>query len=267
MEEKKAIPPGHMTVGELAKRMGVTVRTLQYYDKQGLLSPSSISEGGRRLYTDKDMVKLHQILSLKHLGFALEDIKNRLIPLESPDEVAQALAGQAEAIRMKIDDLRETLREVEALREEVVCMQEVDFRKYADIIVNLQMKNEYYWLIKHFDGRTLEHIRTRFDRDSGMAFFENFQKLQEEAISLQEKGVDAAGAEGQDFARRYWEMIEEFTQKDDSMLTDLMQMGKSEDLEPSWRKKQELANAFIGPALDHYFAAEGIQPFQEGRDE
>ena len=100
-----------------------------------------------------------------------------------------------------------------------------------------------------------------------MAFFETFQKLQEEAISLQEKGVDAAGAEGQDFARRYWEMIEEFTQKDDSMLTDLMQMGKSEDLEPSWRKKQELANAFIGPALDHYFAAEGIQPFQEGRDE
>ena len=79
--------------------------------------------------------------------------------------------------------------------------------------------------------------------------------------------MDAAGAEGQDFARRYWEMIEEFTQKDDSMLTDLMQMGKSEDLEPSWRKKQELANAFIGPALDHYFAAEGIQPFQEGRDE
>ena len=77
------------------------------------------------------MVKLHQILSLKHLGFAREDIKNRLIPLESPDEVAQALAGQAEAIRMKIDDLRETLREVEALREEVVrCVYETDVYQF-----------------------------------------------------------------------------------------------------------------------------------------
>ena len=63
MSKNRAIPKGYMTVGELAKKMGTTVRTLQYYDKEGLLSPSSESEGGRRLYTDKDMVKLHQILT------------------------------------------------------------------------------------------------------------------------------------------------------------------------------------------------------------
>ena len=75
MEKSKAIPQGYMTVGEVAKKMGVTVRTLQYYDREGLFSPSAESEGGRRLYTDKDVVKLHQILSLKHLGFSLSDIK------------------------------------------------------------------------------------------------------------------------------------------------------------------------------------------------
>ena len=64
MEKHKAIPHGYMTVGEVAKKMDVTVRTLQHYDREGLLSPSAISEGGRRLYTDKDIVKLHQILSL-----------------------------------------------------------------------------------------------------------------------------------------------------------------------------------------------------------
>ena len=51
------------------KKMGVTVRTLQYYDKEGLLSPSAESEGGRRLYTDKDLITLHQIISLKSLLF------------------------------------------------------------------------------------------------------------------------------------------------------------------------------------------------------
>ena len=61
MEKHKAIPHGYMTVGEVAKKMDVTVRTLQHYDREGLLSPSAISEGGRRLYTDKDIVKLHQI--------------------------------------------------------------------------------------------------------------------------------------------------------------------------------------------------------------
>ena len=55
--------------------MDVTVRTLQYYDREGVLSPSAESAGGRRLYTDKDLVRLHQILSLKSLGFSLDDIK------------------------------------------------------------------------------------------------------------------------------------------------------------------------------------------------
>ena len=63
MAKYRAIPEGFMTVGELAKKMNVTVRTLQYYDKEGVLSPSAESEGGRRLYTDKDLVLLHQILS------------------------------------------------------------------------------------------------------------------------------------------------------------------------------------------------------------
>lgn len=45
MSKNRAIPKGYMTVGELAKKMGTTVRTLQYYDKEGLLSPSSESEG------------------------------------------------------------------------------------------------------------------------------------------------------------------------------------------------------------------------------
>ena len=66
MHDKK-----YMSVGELAKKMHTTVRTLQYYDKEKLLCPSSQSEGGRRLYTHKDMIKLHQIQSLKSLGFSI----------------------------------------------------------------------------------------------------------------------------------------------------------------------------------------------------
>lgn len=45
MNKHKAIPQGYMTVGEVAKKMNTTVRTLQHYDREGLLSPSSVSEG------------------------------------------------------------------------------------------------------------------------------------------------------------------------------------------------------------------------------
>ena len=99
MAKYRAIPEGFMTVGQLAKKMGVTVRTLQYYDEEEVLFPSAESKGGRRLYTDKDVVLLHQILSLKSLGFSLKDIKGRLISLKTPDDVANALTEQADTSR------------------------------------------------------------------------------------------------------------------------------------------------------------------------
>lgn len=51
----------HYTTGELAKAAGVTVRTVQFYDKRGLLSPSDWTEGGRRLYTEEDLEQLRLI--------------------------------------------------------------------------------------------------------------------------------------------------------------------------------------------------------------
>ena len=262
MEKYRAIPQGYMTVGEVAKKMDVTVRTLQYYDREGLLSPSCVSEGGRRLYTDRDIVKLHQILSLKHLGFSLDDIKNRLISLDTPAEIADALEEQAAAVRQKIETLSESLRELEALRAEVLQMQSVNFKKYADIIVNLQMKNDYYWLIKHFDDQTLDHIRRRFDRDSGTAFMNTFMQRQEEAIQLQNAGVPADSEQGQAFAKAYWDMITEFTGGDMSMLANLVRLGQFEGMDPKWKEKQALANASIGRALDAYFTKLGVDPFR-----
>lgn len=158
------IPEGYMTVGKAAKKMGVTVRTLQYYDREGLLHPSAESDGGRRLYNDKDLVLLHQIISMKSLGFSLTDIKERLISLKTPDDVANALTEQADAIRINIKQLKDSLAAIEQLKTEVLQMQTVNFKKYADIIVNLQMKNESYSLIKRFDDDTLDYIRSRFDK-------------------------------------------------------------------------------------------------------
>ena len=259
-----------MTIGEVAKKMNVTVRTLQHYDREGLLSPSSISEGGRRLYTDKDVIRLHQILSLKQLGFSLQDIKNRLIPLDTPDEVADALAQQAEEVRRKVESLSESLRELEILREEVLQMQEVDFKKYADIIVNLQMNNEYYWLIKHFDEDMLDHIRSRFDKDSGMAFMDRFNRLNEEILRLRQEELPPEDPKVQEAAEKFWNMVMEFTGGDMSLLPKLMELGnfREDENDPGWAKRQAMANAYIEPALGLYLQRINLQmPGEETEQE
>ena len=196
-------------------------------------------------------------------GFSLDDIKNRLAPLDTPADVADALAAQAAAVREKIAVLTESLTAIETLRAEVLQMQTVDFKKYADIIVNLQMKNEFYWLIKHFDERTLDHIRSRFDKESGRAMLETFNRLQDEALRLQAAGEPPEGARGQALAAAFWQMVTEFTGGDMEILAKLMEMGSFDGADAAWRQRQAAASAYIEPALDAYFTRIGTGPTGE----
>ena len=263
MKAYRAIPQGYMTVGEVAKKLGVTVRTLQYYDREGLLSPSAESEGGRRLYTDQDLITLHQIRSLKSLGFSLDDIKERLIPLETPADVANALAEQAAVIRQNIQRLQDSLSATERLKEEVLQMQTVDFKKYADIIVNLQMKNDSYYLIKRFDDDTLDHIRSRFDRESGLEFMDRFNHLSDEIVRLQKENVPPESERCQQVVKEYWGLIMEFTDGDTQMLPKLMEVGNIETASNAWEERQKIVNDYLEPALQIYFSRLGTDPFAD----
>ena len=263
MAKYRAIPDGYMTVGEVAKKMGTTVRTLQYYDKEGLLSPSAESEGGRRLYTDKDLVILHQILSLKSLGFSLDDIKQRLIPLETPTDVATALTEQADSIREKIEQLTDSLTAIEQLKTEVLQMRTVNFKKYADIIVNLQIKNDSYYLIKRFDDDMLDHIRNQFDRESGLDFMDRFNCLSDEIVQLQKENVLPESEKCQQVVKEYWGLIMEFTNGDMSMLPKLMEIGNIDTATNAWEERQKIVNDYLEPALQVYFSKLGVNPFEE----
>lgn len=263
MAKYRAIPDGYMTVGEAAKKMGLTVRTLQYYDKEGLLSPSAESAGGRRLYTDKDLITLHQIASLKSLGFSLNDIKQRLISLETPADVADALTKQADDIRRKIEQLTASLTAVERLKAEVLQMQTVNFKKYADIIVNLQMNNDSYYLIKRFDDDTLDHIRKRFDKESGLNFMDRFNCLSDEIVQLQKELVPPESEKCQQIVKEYWGLIMEFTNGDRNMLTKLMEIGNIDTAANAWEERQKTVNDYLEPALQIYFSKLGADPFEE----
>src|SRR5207247_1654287 len=67
-----------LKVGELARRTGVSVRTLHYYEEIGLLSPSRRSPAGHRLYAATEIARLQQIRSLQQLGFSLHEIREGL---------------------------------------------------------------------------------------------------------------------------------------------------------------------------------------------
>lgn len=152
---------------------------------------------------------------------------------------------------------------IEQLKAEVLQMQTVNFKKYADIIVNLQMKNDSYYLIKRFDDDTLDHIRSQFDKESGLDFMDRFNRLSDEIVQLQKENVPPESEKCQQVVKEYWGLIMEFTNGDMSMLPKLMEVGNIDTATNAWEERQKIVNAYLEPALQVYFSRLGTNPFEE----
>src|SRR6516164_3193651 len=131
-----------LKVGELAKRTGLTVRTLHHYDELGLLKPSLHSEAGYRLYTRGDVARLQQVLSLRQLGFALEEIRDCLDrPGFAPLEVIRLHGAR---LREQIELQRKLCERLETLAEHFRTAGEVSADEFLYTIEVMTMLENYY---------------------------------------------------------------------------------------------------------------------------
>jgi len=103
-----------LTVGQVAERLGVTVRTLHHYDEVGLVTPSERSRAGYRLYTVDDLTRLQHVVVYRRLGFGLEEIA---LLLEHPESVEQHLRRQRAAVTQRLDELRELVSAIDKALE------------------------------------------------------------------------------------------------------------------------------------------------------
>ena len=102
------------TTGEIAKLCNISVRTVQYYDDRGLLSPSELSEGGRRLYNDEDVRQLKTICYLRDLDFSIKQIE-RLLNEPNSNKVLTCLLD--EQIKTLSDEVKEKQSQLDTLEQ------------------------------------------------------------------------------------------------------------------------------------------------------
>jgi MerR family transcriptional regulator, thiopeptide resistance regulator len=112
-----------LTVGQVAERFGVTVRTLHHYDEIGLLSPSERSAAGYRLYTEDDITRLQHVVVYRRLGFPLEQVAELLDGLGDEALVVEHLRRQREAVGARLDELNDLVTAIDrALEKETKGM-------------------------------------------------------------------------------------------------------------------------------------------------
>lgn len=186
---------GYYTSGEFARKANVTLRTIRYYDKQGILKPSKVGENSYRYYTDGDFAKLQKILSLKYLGFSLEEIMTITINDQDKDFIRQSLKLQIGLVRKKIEHLNLIEQSLKDTAEKMEYNHEVD---WEEIIRLLHVTNREHVLVDQYKNASNLEVRIQLHKDysvNEMRWFPwIFQQLDlKEGMKVLELGCGTGG--------------------------------------------------------------------------
>lgn len=226
-------------VGELAKQTGLTVRALHHYDEIGLLSPSERSAAGYRLYDGDDIARLLQILSLRQLGFSLDEIRDCLA---RPDlSLPQVLELHISRLRNGIELQRRLCSRLEAMAERLRSAETVSVEDFLETMEAMQMFEKHY---TEEQLRQIEERRQVVGEERIREVQEEWPRLIAEVRAEMDKGTDPASEPVQQLARRWMGLVREFTGGDPGIQQSLNRMYKEE---PSLQ-----ARTGIDPALSEY---------------
>lgn len=149
MEKDKVL----YTAGIFAKKAGITLKTIHHYHKEGLLCPSGYNEAGYRLYSDEDFQKLQKILTLKFIGFSLDEIKELIKSDYLKNNVRESLNMQMDIIDEKINHLvlvKKAINEAELMMDNESSL---DWTKFTNIIKIIN--TEKIWLNQYKNSANL----------------------------------------------------------------------------------------------------------------
>lgn len=211
-----------LKVGELARRTGLTIRTLHHYDEIGLLKPSLHTESGHRLYTAGDVARLQQVLSLRQLGFGLEEIRDCLDrPGFSPVEVIRLHVAR---LREQIELQKGLCERLEALAEHFGPAGEVSADEFLQTIEVMSMIENYYTpeQLESFRKRREEAAATGADiAKQGQA---DWAALLADYTAEMQKGTDPADPKLRELEKRRQALVNAFTGGDPTIEANLKRL-------------------------------------------
>ena len=189
------------TVNEVSKLAGVSIRTLQYYDKIGLLHPTGYTDAGYRLYDDTDLERLQHILLFRELEFSLKEISSIM---NAPDfDRDKALSQQIELLTLKREHLDNLIQFAKGIKQ--IGVTNMDFKAFDKTKLD-----EYSRRAKEEWGNTPEYkeyemkSRNKTDSDNNL-MTERFMLLFREAGDM--KTADPSSKEAQDLVKRIQQFI------------------------------------------------------------
>ncbi len=196
---------------EFAELAGVTVRTLHYYDRLGLLKPSGRTDAGYRFYGEEELARLQQIVTLKFIGLPLAHIKDLLG--NRTFEIASTLRLQREILQDKRRQLDAALAAIAHAERTIMGDGGPDWEALRKIVEVIEMQSNMEWTRKYYSDAAKAKIAERNAADPGAV--ERGQRdwaaLIAEVERALREGVDPASERAQALAARWNVLIRAFT--------------------------------------------------------
>lgn len=206
-----------LKVGELAKRSGLTVRTLHHYDDIGLLTPSARSESGYRLYDKTDIARLHQIQALRRFGMSLADIGAFLACPGTP--LASIVERQLSMLKSQIEQAARLHERLSRLRDQLACGEEPELAEWLTTLESMTMYDKYF---------TEDEIKQLPLLDASTQQAAEWRALVDEVRDAMERNVAPREAEAQALGKRWMTLLERDTNADPVLVAKLDQMHLNE---------------------------------------
>ncbi|MFA9557591.1 MerR family transcriptional regulator [Evansella sp. AB-rgal1] len=142
--------PEKYSVGEFSERTGFSVRTLHYYDEIGILSPEKHPTSGHRKYTQQDIITLHKIMSLKLLGYSLEQISTLLHETSFTVDLNESLHQHLQALEKEKDRIEQSMNAIKRVIKVIEQEKEVDSAILLSIIYGMSTESsQEEWMKKN----------------------------------------------------------------------------------------------------------------------
>jgi DNA-binding transcriptional MerR regulator len=247
------IVPGYAT-GELAKISGVSVRTLQYYDRIGLLKPASYSGAGYRRYDETDALRLQQILFYRELG--LEPAEIRRI-LTKPDfDPLPALESHRVLLKKKAKRLQALLRTVDKTINKLKGEQDMDVREYYQGFSDAEVESMRREAREKYGEQVVADSEARvmnLGKEKMAAVQAEFDSIYRGIAAAMGKGSDSS--EVQAGISRWRELMENFSHYTDDMVLGLGRMYSADDrFAAFYRKYHPDMPGFMTAAIEYHVA-------------
>jgi DNA-binding transcriptional MerR regulator len=206
-------------IGDLAKRTGVSIRTLHHYDEIGLLSPSHRTESGHRVYGREEVVRLQQILSLRQNGFSLEQIRDAL---DGAFDVRQVIDLHLARLREQIAAQQELCARLETIAAHYPTATAEEFIAAIEVMTMF----EKYYTKEQLE--TLAKRRETLGEERMAAAPQEWSTLMQDVREHMRAGTDPKDPRVQALAKKWKSLIDEFTGGDPAIEESLRNMYRSE---------------------------------------